>query len=153
MSTENSGETTPYEEDFNLSLDTANTVPAKGYSSSLQSDPATDPLQDINKKKNKKIKIRWYIVSAVRIFASIGKNRKRHRSLFSSCSSTSSSLSPGRKKIAKKNQKRNDRTLLLCNTDKEIVIQPNQQQSQKQARSTDSVGDPPLNILNKYIID
>lgn len=89
----------------------------------------------------------------MRIFANIGKNRKRHRSLFSSCSSTSSSLSSGRKKIAKKKQKRNDRTLLLCNTDKEIVIQPNQQQSQTQARSTDSVGDPPLNILNKYIID
>ena len=89
----------------------------------------------------------------MRIFANIGKNRKRHRSLFSSCSSTSSPLSPGRKKIAKKKQKRNDRTLLLCNTDKEIVIQPNQQQSQTQARSTDSVGDPPLNILNKYIID
>ena len=51
MSTENSGQTTPYEEDFNLSLDTANTVPAKVDSSSLQSDPATDPLQDINKKK------------------------------------------------------------------------------------------------------
>lgn len=150
MSTENSGETTPYEEDFNLPLDTANTVSAKVDSSSLQSDSATDPLQDINKKK---IIIRWYIVSAVRIFANIGKNRKRHRSLFSSCSSTSSSLSPGRKKIAKKKQKRNDRTLLLCNTDKEIVIQPNQQQSQTQARSTDSVGDPPLNILNKYIID
>ena len=150
MSTENSGETTPYEEDFNLPLDTANTVSAKVDSSSLQSDSATDPLQDINKKKNI---IRWYIVSAVRIFANIGKNRKRHRSLFSSCSSTSSSLSPGRKKIAKKKQKRNDRTLLLCNTDKEIVIQPNQQQSQTQARSTDSVGDPPLNILNKYIID
>ena len=151
MSTENSGQTTPYEEDFNFSLDTANTLPAKVDSSSLQSDPATDPLQDINKKK--KIIIRWYIVSAVRIFANIGKNRKRHRSLFSSCSSTSSSLSPGRKKIAKKKQKRNDRTLLLRNTDKEIVIQPNQQQSQKQAGSTDSVGDPPLNILNKYIID
>ena len=150
MSTENSGETTPYEEDFNLPLDTANTVSAKVDSSSLQSDSATDPLQDINKKKNI---IRWYIVSAVRIFANIGKNRKRHRSLFSSCSSTSSSLSPGRKKIAKKKQKRNDRTLLLRNTDKEIVIQPNQQQSQKQAGSTDSVGDPPLNILNKYIID
>ena len=150
MSTENSGETTPYEEDFNLPLDTANTVSAKVDSSSLQSDSATDPLQDINKKK---IIIRWYMVSAVRIFANIGKNRKRHRSLFSSCSSTSSSLSPGRKKIAKKKQKRNDRTLLLCNTDKEIVIQPNQQQSQTQARSTDSVGDPPLNILNKYIID
>lgn len=150
MSTENSGETTPYEEDFNLPLDTANTVSAKVDSSSLQSDSATDPLQDINKQK---IIIRWYIVSAVRIFANIGKNRKRHRSLFSSCSSTSSSLSPGRKKIAKKKQKRNDRTLLLCNTDKEIVIQPNQQQSQTQARSTDSVGDPPLNILNKYIID
>ena len=51
MSTENSGETTPYEEDFNLPLDTANTVSAKVDSSSLQSDSATDPLQDINKKK------------------------------------------------------------------------------------------------------